>query len=109
MTRRILSPRCQKSWRPHVAQNTLNHRSAIDGRPARRDGHRVSRRRSKLVEQAFGLMKTVACLRMTRFKERSRLAAKVDLAAGNGASWVGTEHRRRCKGQAERARGLQCK
>lgn len=71
----------EKSWRPHVAQNTSNRRSAIDGRTTRHDGYRVSQRRRKLVEEAFGWMKTVAGLRKTRFKGRIRVAAQVVFAA----------------------------
>ena len=71
----------KKSWRPHVAQNTSNRRSAIDGRTTRHGGYRVSQRRRKLVEEAFGWMKTVAGLRKTRFKGRVRVAAQVVFAA----------------------------
>lgn len=71
----------QRSWRPHVAQNTSNRRSAIDGRTTRHAGYRVSQRRRKLVEEAFGWMKTVGGLRKTRFKGRLRVAAQVVFAA----------------------------
>jgi transposase len=71
----------QRSWRPHVAQNTSHRRSAIDGRTTRHAGYRVSQRRRKLVEEAFGWMKTVGGLRKTRFKGRLRVAAQVVFAA----------------------------
>jgi transposase len=48
---------------PHVAQNTTKRRSAIDGRTTRHPGYTISQRKRKLVEQAFGWMKTVGVLR----------------------------------------------
>jgi transposase len=53
---------------PHVAQNTTNRRSAIDGRTTRHPGYTVSQRKRKLVEQAFGWMKTVGLLRKLRHR-----------------------------------------
>lgn len=80
-TRDFVGALRQKSWRPHVAQNTSKRRSAIDGRTTRHAGYRVSQRRRKLVEEAFGWMKTVGGLRKTRFKGRLRVAAQVVFAA----------------------------
>jgi transposase len=50
---------------PHVAQHVQRHgrRSAIDARTTRHAGYALSQRKRKLVEQAFGWMKTVALLR----------------------------------------------
>ena len=50
---------------PHVAQypDTDRRSSAIDGRTTRHAGYAVSQRKRKLVEQAFGWMKTVGLLR----------------------------------------------
>jgi transposase len=50
---------------PHVAQypDTLRRSSAIDGRTTRHAGYEISQRKRKLVEQAFGWMKTVGLLR----------------------------------------------
>lgn len=48
---------------PHVAQHTTNRRSAIDGRTTRHAGYAVSQQKRKLVEQAFGWMKTIGGLR----------------------------------------------
>ena len=50
---------------PHVAQypETARRGSAIDGRTTRHAGYDVSQRKRKLVEQAFGWMKTVGLLR----------------------------------------------
>jgi transposase len=53
---------------PHVAQHTTNRRSAIDGRTTRHPGYAVSQRKRKLVEQAFGWMKTVGGLRKLRHR-----------------------------------------
>jgi transposase len=50
---------------PHVAQypDTDRRSSAIDGRTTRHRGYDISQRKRKLVEQAFGWMKTVGVLR----------------------------------------------
>lgn len=50
---------------PHVAQfpTTLHRGSAIDARTTRHAGYDISQRKRKLVEQAFGWMKTVGALR----------------------------------------------
>jgi transposase len=52
---------------PHVAQNTSNRRSAIDGRTTRHGGYVVSQRIRKRIEEAFGWIKTVAGQDKTRF------------------------------------------
>ena len=52
---------------PHVAQNTTNRRSAIDGRTTRHPGHLVSLRIRKRIEEPFGWMKTVAGGRKLRY------------------------------------------
>jgi transposase len=56
---------------PHVAQK---NDSAIDGRTTRHDGYGVSQRKRKRIEEVFGWIKTVACLR----KLRHRGARKVE-------------------------------
>ena len=50
---------------PHVAQypETPRRGSAIDGRTTRHAGYAISQRKRKLVEQAFGWMKTIGLLR----------------------------------------------
>jgi hypothetical protein len=45
-----------------------NRRSAIDRRTTRHPGYAVSQRKRKLVEQAFGWMKTVGGLRKLRHR-----------------------------------------
>jgi len=52
---------------PHVAQNTTNRRSAIDGRTTRHAGHAVSQRIRKRVEEPFGWIKTVGAGRKVRY------------------------------------------
>lgn len=52
---------------PHVAQNTTNRRSAIDGRTTRHPGHITSLRIRKRIEEPFGWMKTVAGGRKLRY------------------------------------------
>ncbi len=52
---------------PHVAQNTTNRRSAIDGRVTRHEGYAASQRKRKLVEEVFGWMNTVGVARKLRY------------------------------------------
>jgi transposase len=61
-----------RGFTPHVAQNTTNRRSAIDGRTTRHLGHLVSQRIRKRVEEPFGWMKTVAGGRKLRYIGRRR-------------------------------------
>lgn len=54
---------------PHVAQNEFGYGgSAIDARTTRHVGYRVSHRKRKLIEQAFGWLKTVALFRKLRHR-----------------------------------------
>jgi transposase len=53
---------------PHVAQYGGAGGSAIDGRTTRHPGYAVSQRKRKLIEQAFGWMKTVALFRKLRHR-----------------------------------------
>ena len=55
---------------PHVAQysGTWHRQSAIDRRTTRHPGYALSQRKRKLVEQAFGWMKTVGLLRRLRHR-----------------------------------------
>jgi IS5 family transposase len=69
---------------PHVARNT-SRRSALDGRTTRHAGYARSQRRRKLVEEAFGWMKTVAGGRKLRYVglARNRLWLELTAAAYN--------------------------
>jgi hypothetical protein len=58
---------------PHVAQNTSNRSSAIDGRTTRHPGYRVSQQKRKLVEEIFGWLKTVGLMRNTRHRGARRV------------------------------------
>ncbi|MCA9519897.1 MAG: IS5 family transposase [Myxococcales bacterium] len=58
---------------PHVAQNTTNRRSRIDGRTTRHAGYAESQKRRKRVEEVFGWMKTVGLMRKTRHRGRRRV------------------------------------
>jgi IS5 family transposase len=54
---------------PHVAASVNRHGgSAIDGRTLRHVGDALSQRKRKLIEQAFGWMKTVGMLRKLRHR-----------------------------------------
>jgi transposase len=53
---------------PHVAQNTKNRSSAIDGRTTRHAGYEISQQKRKRVEQAFGWMKMIGLLRKVKLR-----------------------------------------
>jgi len=58
---------------PHVAQNTTNRSSAIDGRTTRHLGYDISQRRRKLIEEIFGWVKTIGLMRKARHRGRERV------------------------------------
>jgi len=68
---------------PHVAQNTSNRRSAIDGRTTRHPGYAVSQRVRKRIEEPFGWAKTVGRVRqvMHRGTDRVREVFLMTMAA----------------------------
>ena len=66
---------------PHVAQNTTNRRSAIDGRTTRHPGYAVSQRIRKRIEEAFGWIKTVAGQEKTKFRGVDRVGWAFTFAA----------------------------
>lgn len=70
---------------PHVAQNTTNRRSAIDGRTTRYRGHQVSQRIRKRVEEPFGWIKTIGGGRKLRYigRQRNRAWFKIEAAVYN--------------------------
>jgi transposase len=57
---------------PHVAPNTTNRRSAIDGRTTRHRGHAASQRLRKRIEEPFGWVKTIAGGRKLRYLGQAR-------------------------------------
>ncbi|MFH1679361.1 MAG: IS5 family transposase [Candidatus Eisenbacteria bacterium] len=58
---------------PHVAQNTKNRSSAIDGRTTRHPGYPISQRLRKRIEEIYGWMKTIGLMRKTRHRGRERV------------------------------------
>ncbi len=58
---------------PHVAQNTTNRRSAIDGRTTRHPGYLESGFARRRIERVFGWTKTIGLLRKTRHRGRARV------------------------------------
>ena len=63
----------QRKVTPHVAQNTTNRASRIDGRTTRHEGYEISQRKRKRIEECFGWMKTVGLMRKTRHKGTNRV------------------------------------
>jgi hypothetical protein len=59
---------------PHVAQNTTNRRSAIDGRTTSHPNYRISQKVRKRVEEIFGWMKAVGVFRKTRYIGTGKVA-----------------------------------
>ena len=57
---------------PHIAPNTTRQRSTIDGRTTRHEGHAVSQRIRKRIEEPFGWIKTIAGGRKLRYIGRAR-------------------------------------
>jgi len=66
---------------PHIAQNTTNRRSAIDGRTTRHCGYAISQRLRKRIEEPFGWIKTIAGLRQTKHRGTARVGWGFNLAA----------------------------
>ena len=57
----------------HVAQNTTNRASRIDGRTLRHPGYEISQRKRKRIEECFGWMKTIGGMRKTRHRGTERV------------------------------------
>ena len=70
----------QKCVTPHVAQKIKG--SAIDGRTTRHEGYKVSQRKRKLVEEAFGWGKTIAGLAKVKVRGLASRALQVHLRDG---------------------------
>jgi hypothetical protein len=58
---------------PHVAQNTTNRRSAIDGRTTRHSGYAVSGRMRKRIEEVSGWSEAAAGFRKTHHRGLARV------------------------------------
>ena len=68
----------QKCVTPHVAAKVKG--SAIDGRTTRHESYRVSQRKRKLVEEAFGWGKTIAGLAKVKVRGLARVRFKFTFA-----------------------------
>jgi transposase len=66
---------------PHVTQNDIGRRSAIDQRTTRHWGYQVSQRVRKRIEAVFGWMKTIGGQRKTRYRGTSRVGWMFTLSA----------------------------
>ena len=66
---------------PHVAQNTTNRRSAIDGRTTSHPGYAVSGRLRKRIEEVFGWTKGAAGFRKTHHRGLARVGWMFTLTA----------------------------
>jgi IS5 family transposase len=66
---------------PHVAQNTTNRRSAIDGRTTRHPGYAISGRMRKRIEEVFGWTKGAAGFRKTHHRGLARVGWMFTLTA----------------------------
>ena len=66
---------------PHVAQNTSNRDSAIDGRTTCHPGYKISLRLRKRVEEIFGWMKTTGGMRKTRYVGQRKVGWHFTLVA----------------------------
>jgi transposase len=66
---------------PHVAQNLHRGKhSSVDGRTTRHPGYAISQRRRKIVEEAFGWLKTVGNFRKARWIGCARIGWRYMLA-----------------------------
>jgi transposase len=64
---------------PHIAQNTSNRASAIDGRTTRHAGYAISQQKRKRTEEPFGWSKTIGGLARPMLRGLRRLAFKFTL------------------------------
>ncbi len=72
-TRGFVSALRERGITPHVAQNTTNRRSAIDGRTTRHPGYGMSQHARRLGERVFGWSKTIGLQRKTRYRGQPRV------------------------------------
>ena len=64
----------RRGLKPHVAAKTTG--SVMDGRTVRGKAYAMSLRRRKMIEEAFGWIKTVGGLRKTRHKGLAKLSGQ---------------------------------
>jgi len=72
-TRGFVWARRQLRVTPHVAQNTTNRASAIDGRTTHHPGYAISQQKRKRVEQSFAWMKMIGLLRKVKLRGREKI------------------------------------
>jgi transposase len=77
-TEEFVSGLARLGVRAHVARKSVG--SAVDGRTARGKGYTMSLRRRKMIEEAFGWIKTVGGLRKTRHKGLAKLSGQAVFA-----------------------------
>ena len=65
---------------PRLSGSTKITGSAIDGRTTRQEGYKVSQRKRKLVEEAFGWGKTIAGMAKVKVRGLERVRFKFTLA-----------------------------
>jgi transposase len=66
---------------PHVAQNTSNRQSRIDGRTTRHAGYRISQFARKLIETVFGDGKQHGIIRQVKLRGQTKVDQLFTLAA----------------------------
>jgi transposase len=66
---------------PHVAQNTSNRRSAMDGRVTRHPGYVISQVIRKRIEEGFGWIKAVGLMAKTKLRGTARVGWRFQLTA----------------------------
>jgi hypothetical protein len=70
----FISPLQARGIKPHVARKAK--RSAVDGRTARGKGYALSLSRRKMIEEAFGWLKTVGGFRKTRHRGLAKVSGQ---------------------------------
>jgi transposase len=71
-TRGFVAELRESNITPHLAPNITRQRSTIDGRTTRHEGHAISQRIRKRIEEPFGWIKTIAGGRKLRYIGRQR-------------------------------------
>ena len=66
---------------PHVAQNTTNRSSAIDGKTTHHPGYSTSQKIRKRIEECFGWMKTIGQIRKTMYQGLEKVGWQFSLHA----------------------------
>ena len=72
---------------PHVAQNTSNRSSAIDGRTSRHPGHAMSQRFRKRIGECSGWARVIGGMRKSRLVGREKLDFPFVLTMSAYTTW----------------------